>query len=81
MGNKEYPVRMCIACRCRMPQSKLIRLQRAEDGIVPYSGSGRSLYICSACSRDGKRIKNISKRLGVEVEAFANMLKEFDTDG
>jgi len=47
---KNGPIRMCVTCRVRELQKELIRLQHKDNTIIPYSGQGRSLYLCSACS-------------------------------
>ena len=45
-----YPERMCIACRKRFPQDRLIRIVKTQEGLVPYEKgvSGRSCYICGS---------------------------------
>ncbi len=48
---KNEPIRMCIACRERDLQKKLIRLQQDNNNIIPYSGKGRSFYLCTVCSK------------------------------
>ena len=48
---KEYkPERMCIACRKRFPQDRLIRIVKTAEGLVPYEKgvSGRSCYLCGS---------------------------------
>jgi len=53
---KSQPIRMCIMCRKREYQSSLFRLQLIDGLIVPYSGSGRSFYLCSECISNPKKI-------------------------
>ncbi|MBR5730492.1 MAG: YlxR family protein [Firmicutes bacterium] len=45
-----YPERMCIACRKRFPQDRLIRIVKTGDGLMPYEKglSGRSCYLCGS---------------------------------
>lgn len=43
------PIRMCVVCRERFAQSMLLRLQCREGLLEPYSGMGRSFYLCLAC--------------------------------
>lgn len=43
------PVRMCIVCRGRFAQARLSRYQVGNDGIIAFTGNGRSFYICPAC--------------------------------
>ncbi len=78
---KMKPTRMCIACRTRESQHDLIRLQLQEGDVIPFSGTGRSFYLCHSCVQDGKRMRGIARRLGVEHDALRTTLKEFTTDG
>jgi len=68
---------MCIACRNRESQKDLIRLQIKEKRITPYSGSGRSFYLCRKCALDTKKTKGASRQLGVGQEELLTILKEF----
>jgi len=47
------PIRMCINCRVKLSQDKLVRLQSTnlEIGfkIELFSGKGRSFYLCEEC--------------------------------
>ncbi len=50
MRAKKVPIRMCIVCRKREEQKKLLRLQVDEnEKVVFYQGRGRSFYLCSSC--------------------------------
>ena len=48
--NKSIPQRTCVGCRQRKDKKDLIRLVRAEDGIVEVDisarKSGRGVYLC-----------------------------------
>ena len=72
---------MCIACRNRESQHTLIRIQFDGNLAIPYRGEGRSYYLCRSCSRNAKRIRQITKRFRLEEEAFLELIKELDTDG
>jgi predicted RNA-binding protein YlxR (DUF448 family) len=74
---QKKPTRMCIACRAKEPQNDLIRLQLQEKQIVPYSGAGRSFYLCRSCAINTKKMYGIAKRLGIEHEDLLTILKEF----
>jgi predicted RNA-binding protein YlxR (DUF448 family) len=78
---KKRPTRMCIACRKRQSQNALIRLQLHEGSAIPYTGHGRSFYLCPACARDARRMRGIAKRLKIEPESWLSTLKELTTDG
>ncbi len=73
---KNNPIRMCITCRKRESQSKMIRLQSVEGGVVPYRGFGRSFYLCQECSRDEKRVKAFHKRFRLDDGVLDSILKE-----
>ncbi len=81
---KNEPVRMCITCRERELQRKLLRLQEKNSNIFPYSGQGRSIYICDACRGNEKKIKGLMKRFRLsseDSEQFVKYLKELDKNG
>ncbi len=81
---KNEPIRMCIACRVRQPQKELIRLQQNRDNISPYSGKGRSFYLCRICSQNEKKVKGLIKRFRLSTndsERFVKYLKELDKNG
>ncbi len=72
---------MCIACRTRESQNDLIRLQLQDRQVIPFSGAGRSFYLCHACASNQKKMKGVARRLGVEHEILLTTLKEFVTNG
>ncbi|HHH19217.1 MAG TPA: DUF448 domain-containing protein [Campylobacterales bacterium] len=81
---KNEPIRMCIACRERELQSKLIRLQHDNHQIFPYTGQGRSFYLCASCSQNEKKIKGLIKRFKLSPEdslPFVKYLKELNKNG
>ncbi|HHB93937.1 MAG TPA: DUF448 domain-containing protein [Campylobacterales bacterium] len=81
---KNEPIRMCIACRERDLQKKLIRLQQNNNNIFPYTGQGRSFYLCSLCSENEKKIKGLVKRFRLSTddsERFVKYLKELNKNG
>ncbi len=81
---KNEPIRMCIACRERKPQQKLLRLQEKNSNIFPYSGQGRSFYLCSGCRENEKKVKGLIKRFRLtseDSEQFVKYLKELDRNG
>ena len=81
---KNEPIRMCIACREREPQQKLLRLQEKNSNIFPYSGQGRSFYLCNGCRENEKKVKGLIKRFRLtseDSEQFVKYLKELDKNG
>jgi predicted RNA-binding protein YlxR (DUF448 family) len=81
---KNEPIRMCVTCRIRQLQKKLIRLQQYNNNIFPFTGQGRSFYLCRACSKNEKKIKGLIKRFRLSAdnsERFIKYLKELDKNG
>ncbi|HHD82312.1 MAG TPA: DUF448 domain-containing protein [Campylobacterales bacterium] len=81
---KDEPIRMCITCRQRDAQRKLLRLQEKNNNIFPYTGQGRSFYVCHSCSENEKKIKGLMKRFRLSKEnseQFVKYLKELDKNG
>ena len=78
---KNNPIRMCITCRKRESQKTLIRLQLVANTIVAYQGFGRSIYLCSECACNEKRINGLAKRFRVEKDRVFTILKELEQNG
>lgn len=81
---KNEPIRMCISCRKREAQPKLLRLQEKNNTIFPYTGQGRSFYVCSDCYENEKKIKGLMKRFRLSQEngeQFVKYLKELNKNG
>ena len=80
--NFHLPTRMCVSCRKREAQAKLLRL-RCEDGeLRSFNGVGRSFYLCSTCLDDEKKISKVLMRQcrNNKKEKHMNKLKEIITD-
>ena len=78
---KSQPIRMCIACRSRHSQNTLIRLKLSEKKIIIHDGQGRSLYLCTECVENEKKVKGLVKRFKQDKEQFTKLLKELLNDG
>lgn len=76
------PVRMCISCRDRESQNKLLRLQCIDGSIEIFSGIGRSFYICKNCLYQEKKVLKAVMRQcrSGDKDKFMNRLKEIITD-
>ena len=61
--NSSEPIRMCVSCRRKAPQSTLVRLAQGSDGVVvqPTHRQGRGAYICPS----QRCLANAVKRGGV----------------
>jgi len=73
---KSQPIRMCIACRSRHPQSTLIRLKLMGKEVVSFDGLGRSFYLCDECVKNEKKVKGLVKRFKQDMEYFTKLLTE-----
>ncbi|MCW5935887.1 MAG: DUF448 domain-containing protein [Fimbriimonadaceae bacterium] len=49
-GSLRAPVRTCVVCRAKRPQSSLVRVRQGWDGLAVglAQGRGRSAYCCFA---------------------------------
>ena len=76
------PLRMCISCRQRDLQNKLIRFQCDNSQLSLFSGDGRSFYLCKICLQDQKRVLKALMRQckSGDKDKFSNILKEIITD-
>ncbi|MGD9969844.1 MAG: DUF448 domain-containing protein [Sulfuricurvum sp.] len=68
---------MCVVCRGRFNQSAILRLQCKEGNLIPYSGEGRSFYLCNECV-DQKKTPGQLARLckNGATQTLMNRLKE-----
>ena len=75
------PIRMCISCRRREPQKKLIRLQAKDAVLIRYSGAGRSFYLCKECLKNDKHLgKKIAGRLKIDLKRVEEFIKELKSN-
>ncbi|MCW8894780.1 MAG: hypothetical protein OQK48_00435 [Sulfurimonas sp.] len=76
------PLRMCISCRQRDTQNKLLRLQCENSQLSLFRGTGRSFYLCEFCLKDQKKVLKALMRQckSNEKDKFSNILKEIITD-
>jgi predicted RNA-binding protein YlxR (DUF448 family) len=58
---KQIKIRMCVSCRKRDLQENLYRFQCKNFELIPFSGKGRSFYVCKDCINSKKFINYISK--------------------
>jgi uncharacterized protein len=76
------PTRMCVSCRERDAQAKLLRLSCVDGKISSFSGKGRSFYFCLNCQQDDKKLSKALMRQcrSNQKEQLMNKLKEIITD-
>jgi len=77
------PLRMCVSCRQREVQSKLLRIQCINSNLQRYMKEGRSFYLCKDCLTEEKKIFKVLMRQckSKEKDKLMNKLKEIITDG
>ncbi len=68
MENIKKPIRMCVVCRKRFFQNELIRMQCINNELIPFTGSGRSFYVCKECVKSHKFIKYVSRICNIDKE-------------
>ncbi len=76
------PIRMCLSCRKRETQFKMLRLTCKDGNLHAFEGVGRSFYFCTACLEDEKKISKVLMRQckNNQREQHMNNLKEIITD-
>ena len=67
------PVRMCIGCKGRFLQNKLLRLQYKESKLLVFSGKGRSFYLCRECGYSNKTLNALIKICKVDKKTNKNL--------
>jgi predicted RNA-binding protein YlxR (DUF448 family) len=78
MGNgKQIKIRMCVACRKRDLQDNLYRLQCKSNELIPFSGKGRSFYVCENCINSKKFINYVSKICNLNKQKIKEMIFHF----
>lgn len=83
MAKKFYlPTRMCVACRQRDTQDKLLRVQCIEGSLEVFLGKGRSFYFCRTCLEEEKKVsKSLMRQCkSADKNKFMNKLKEIIAD-
>jgi len=67
-------IRMCVVCRERDNRDKMVRLQCKNREILPFSGEGRSFYICKSCINSKKLDKIIQKICRIDKTSVKNIV-------
>ena len=76
------PTRMCVSCRQREQQDKLLRIQCKDGSIEAFSQTGRSFYLCENCLKEDKKVLKALMRQckSGKRDKLMNKLKEIITD-
>ena len=67
-------IRMCVLCRERDNRDKMVRLQCKNREILPFSGVGRSFYLCKSCINSKKLDKIIQKICRTDKTSVKNIV-------
>ncbi|MGH9246711.1 MAG: YlxR family protein [Acidimicrobiales bacterium] len=75
-GRAAAPIRTCIGCRRRAPQTELVRVARIDDGTLTIGRtlSGRGAWLCprsSACFEQAVRRGAFARAFRAPVSAAA----------
>lgn len=73
--------RTCIVCRGKFLQKSLLRLQCSEKKLIPFSGIGRSFYLCQMCLKDFKKVEKALYRNCKNKDNYIEQLKEIVGNG
>jgi len=65
---------MCVVCRSRLLQAEMLRVQCKNFEIIPFSGEGRSFYICESCINDKKLDKIIQRVCKVKKDKLEQIV-------
>ncbi len=76
------PTRMCVSCRERNSQDKLLRLRCVDGSIETFNKVGRSFYLCENCLNEEKKIlKTLMRQCrSGDRDKLMNKLKEIIAD-
>jgi predicted RNA-binding protein YlxR (DUF448 family) len=78
------PIRTCVGCRAKRPQSELIRVVLSPEGIVAVRsrGPGRGAYLCpkescmSHSVRSGALRRALRHEASLEESVLGELLRE-----
>ncbi|MBL0686959.1 MAG: DUF448 domain-containing protein [Sulfurospirillum sp.] len=78
------PIRMCIICRGRYEQNRLIRFQLCNGKLVKFSHVGRSSYICTECIllEEKRLVKIMNSKFKLKykkIDEFGNIFPTKET--
>ncbi|RLA72233.1 MAG: hypothetical protein DRG24_03485 [Epsilonproteobacteria bacterium] len=75
------PIRMCVICRRRTPQSVLLRLQCKNRSLSVYGGNGRSFYLCDNCIETKNTARSLARQCKTNAtQTLLQQLKEIIID-
>lgn len=86
MANKKIPMRQCVGCGEMKAKKELLRVLKAEDGVLldaTGKKNGRGAYICAntECLKKARKSKGLERSLKVAIpdEVYDNLEKEMST--
>ncbi|CCM10939.1 DUF448 domain-containing protein [Helicobacter heilmannii] len=74
-------MRTCVCCRRSFSQAVLLRFSVQEGRILPFSGVGRSFYLCRACLDNKNLLKQVlrTKNTPKDKQYLQSWLEEIRT--
>jgi predicted RNA-binding protein YlxR (DUF448 family) len=77
----QKPIRTCIKCRSKVSQKLLLRLQCVDKKLIPFTGCGRSFYICDKCLQDKDKLEKVLYRQCKNKDDYISQLEEIRRNG
>jgi len=74
-------IRTCVACRKKLPQKLLNRLQCKDKKLTSFTGIGRSFYLCEDCLQDDKKVEKALYRSCKNKDEYIVQLREILANG
>jgi predicted RNA-binding protein YlxR (DUF448 family) len=77
----QKPIRTCIKCRSKLSQNILQRLQCIDKKLIPFTGSGRSFYICERCLQNKDTLEKVLYKQCKNKDDYISQLEEIRRNG
>jgi predicted RNA-binding protein YlxR (DUF448 family) len=74
-------IRTCVACRNKISQKLLNRLQCKDKKLISFSGIGRSFYLCNECLLDENKLEKALYRSCKNKDDYIVQLREIFANG
>ena len=74
-------IRTCVACRSKMAQNLLYRLQCKDKKLTAFTGIGRSFYVCDSCLENESKLEKALYRHCKNKDEYIVQLREILANG
>jgi len=74
-------IRTCVACRSKMAQKLLHRLQCKDKKLTAFTGIGRSFYVCNTCLENESKLEKALYRHCKNKDEYIVQLREILANG